>query len=228
MPSERGKPQVWQPPRDGAQHGHPAPGQGCRPAQDDRGDHRDQQARDLAVDRPGSQHDHDDPGRHREVGRVRPRERAGDVQQPGRGGLVRDTHPQHVGELPGSDLDADAGQESDQDGAGQEVRQEAEPGQPGQQQQPAASRAASPASRTYRGEPVAASPARAALSMAAVAESAPTTRWRDEPRMANAAIGSSSVYRPVTTGIPAIFAYPRATGMLTAASVMPASTSAAM
>ena len=43
--------------------------------------------------------------------------------------------------------------------------------------------------------------------------------------MANTAIGNSSVYRPVTTGIPAIFAYPRATGMLTAARVMPAITS---
>ena len=62
--------------------------------------------------------------------------------------------------------------------------------------------------------------------MAAVAESAPTTRWRDEPRMAKTAIGNSSVYRPVTTGIPAIFAYPRDTGMLTAARVTPATTSA--
>jgi hypothetical protein len=70
-------------------------------------------------------------------------------------------------------------------------------------------RTASPASRTYCGDPAAASPARAAPSMAAVAESAPTTRWRDEPRMAKTAIGSSSVYSPVTTGIPAIFAYPR-------------------
>src|SRR5580698_2747020 len=93
---------------------------------------------------------------------------------------------------------------------------------------PPASRAASPASRTYCGEPTTASPARAALNMAAVAESAPTTRWRDEPRRANTAIGNSSVYRPVTTGIPAIFAYPRATGMLTAARVMPAITSAVM
>ena len=92
---------------------------------------------------------------------------------------------------------------------------------------PPASRAASPASRTYCGEPIAANPARAAPSMAAVAESAQTTRWRDEPKTAKTAIGSSSVYRPVTTGIPAIFAYPKATGMLTAASVMPASTSAA-
>ena len=63
--------------------------------------------------------------------------------------------------------------------------------------------------------------------MAAVAESAPTTKWREEPRMAKTAIGNSSVYKPVTTGIPAIFAYPRATGMLTAAKVIPATTSAA-
>ena len=62
--------------------------------------------------------------------------------------------------------------------------------------------------------------------MAAVAESAPTTRCREEPRTAKTAIGSSSVYRPVTTGIPAIFAYPRTSGMPRAASVMPASTSA--
>ena len=40
--------------------------------------------------------------------------------------------------------------------------------------------------------------------MAAVAESAPTTRWRDEPSMANATIGSRIVYRPVITGMPAI------------------------
>jgi hypothetical protein len=61
--------------------------------------------------------------------------------------------------------------------------------------------------------------------MAAVAESAATTRWRDEPRTANTAIGRSIVYRPVTSGIPAIFAYLRTSGMPRAASVMPASTS---
>ena len=41
--------------------------------------------------------------------------------------------------------------------------------------------------------------------IAAVAESAPTTRWRDEPRMAKAMIGRRIVYRPVMTGMPAIF-----------------------
>ncbi len=75
-------------------------------------------------------------------------------------------------------------------------------------------------------DPATASPVSAAASMTAVAESAPTTIWRDEPRTANTAIGSSIEYRPVTTGIPAIFAYPRTSGMSSAASVMPASTSA--
>jgi hypothetical protein len=61
--------------------------------------------------------------------------------------------------------------------------------------------------------------------MAAVAESAPTIKCREEPRTAKAAIGSSSVYRPVTTGIPAIFAYPRTSGMPRAARVTPTSRS---
>jgi hypothetical protein len=71
---------------------------------------------------------------------------------------------------------------------------------------PPVSSAASPASRTYRSEPAAARPVSAAASIAAVAESAATTRWREDPRTANAAIGRSIVYKPVTSGIPAIFA----------------------
>ena len=38
------------------------------------------------------------------------------------------------------------------------------------------------------------------------ADSATTTRWRDEPRTAYNAIGRSIVYKPVTRGIPAILA----------------------
>src|SRR6516164_5086337 len=64
----------------------------------------------------------------------------------------------------------------------------------------------SPASRTYRSEPAAARPVSAAARMTAVAESAATTRWRDEPRTAYNAIGRSIVYKPVTRGIPAILA----------------------
>jgi hypothetical protein len=40
--------------------------------------------------------------------------------------------------------------------------------------------------------------------IAAVAESAPTTRWRDDPNSAKAMTGMSIVYRPVITGIPAM------------------------
>ena len=49
-----------------------------------------------------------------------------------------------------------------------------------------------------------ASPVRPANMIAAVAESAPTTRCREEPSSANTAIGSRIVYRPVMTGMPAI------------------------
>jgi hypothetical protein len=61
--------------------------------------------------------------------------------------------------------------------------------------------------------------------IAAVAESAPTTRWREEPSSAKIAIGINIVYRPVTTGMPAIRAYPITSGMPSAASVRPATTS---
>src|SRR6478752_3125975 len=50
-----------------------------------------------------------------------------------------------------------------------------------------------PASATYWAEPVAAIPARPAARIAADAESAPTTRWRDEPNTANTASGSRIV-----------------------------------
>ena len=44
------------------------------------------------------------------------------------------------------------------------------------------------------------------LVVAADSATAATTRCRDEPRTAKAAIGRSSVYSPVTSGIPAILA----------------------
>ena len=56
------------------------------------------------------------------------------------------------------------------------------------------------------GAPAAAMPARPVARTAAVAESAPTTRCRDEPKIAKAARGRTRVYRPRTTGISAIFA----------------------
>ncbi len=82
----------------------------------------------------------------------------------------------------------------------------------------AAISASRPARATYCEEPVAAIPA-------AVAESAPTTRWRDEPSNAKTKTGSTIVYRPVITGIPAMLVYPITSGMANAASVTPAITS---
>ena len=63
---------------------------------------------------------------------------------------------------------------------------------------------------------------RAVARIAAVAGSAPTTRWRDDPKKANTARGMRMVYSPVTTGMPAIFAYPITSGMASAARVIPA------
>jgi hypothetical protein len=40
--------------------------------------------------------------------------------------------------------------------------------------------------------------------IAAVAESAATTKWRDEPNTENATSGRSTVYSPATTGAPAM------------------------
>ena len=48
-------------------------------------------------------------------------------------------------------------------------------------------------------------PAIPANMIAAVAESPPTTRWRDEPKTAKTRTGIRIVYRPVITGVPAIF-----------------------
>ena len=70
------------------------------------------------------------------------------------------------------------------------------------------SSALSPARATQCGEagcnPATPSAAMPAYMMAAVAESAPTTRCRDEPNTAKATTGISRVYRPVITGMPAI------------------------
>ena len=69
---------------------------------------------------------------------------------------------------------------------------------------PAAIRASTAARATYWSEPTDARPTRPAARIAAVAESAPTTRCRDEPNTANRAMGIRIVYNPVITGVPAI------------------------
>ena len=99
----------------------------------------------TAISRPGIRrliqaghdHDHDDRDRDRHVGPVHVRERADGVHELGQGLPARGGDPEHVGQLPDRYLDADAGQEPDQHGTGQEVGQEAEPGQPGREQHPA-------------------------------------------------------------------------------------------
>ena len=72
------------------------------------------------------------------------RERACHLHQPGQRLLARGRYPEHVRELSGGDLDADTGQEPDQYRAGQEVRQETEPGDPGEQQHPSGQQSRQP------------------------------------------------------------------------------------
>jgi hypothetical protein len=73
---------------------------------------------------------------------------------------------------------------------------------------PPASSALSPASATHWGvagwSPLIPRLVIPANMIAAVAESAPTTRCRDDPNTAKAMMGIRMVYRPVMTGIPAI------------------------
>ena len=57
----------------------------------------------------------------------------------------------------------------------------------------AAINASTPANARYCSEPMAAIPTRPAARIAAVAESAPTTRCREEPNRANSAVGMSMV-----------------------------------
>ena len=112
------------------------------------------------------------------------------------------------GELSHRDLDADAGEEPDEHGAGHEVREEAEPGEPARNSRPPAMSALRLARASHWDVPGWSPAIRAGDAgeqIAAVAESPPTTRCRDDPKTANARIGRRIVYSPVITGVPAIF-----------------------
>ena len=92
-----------------------------------------------------------------------------------------------------ADLEADAGQKADQHRARQEIGEESQSEDPREQQSPAVSSATMLTSATYRALPGTAHCDIEPATIAAVAESAATTRWRDEPNSANATSGSSSV-----------------------------------
>ena len=74
----------------------------------------------------------------------------------------------------------------------------------------------------YNGLPGAATVTRTPNIMAAVAESAPTMRCREEQKITKTIIGIKIVYIPVIIGIPAILAYPITSGMNIAAITIPA------
>lgn len=67
--------------------------------------------------------------------------------------------------------------------------------------------------------------AKALEKMAAVAESAATTKCLEEPNTPNANKGNKTVYKPATEGMPAIRAYPNTCGMVIEAREKPATPS---
>ena len=176
-----------------------------RPADDDGAEDRDQRAGDL---RRMTRRPHDDDARHADAtprpwqagfGGISPASRGTSRPSPRR--LRRDA--EHAGDLAHGHLDAHAGEEADEHAPRQEVGEEAEAHEARHEQegaghdgQHAGERDVAAARRS------AASPARPAAMIAAVAESAPTTRCRDEPSTAKTAIGMRIVYRPVTPACP--------------------------
>ena len=107
-------------------------------------------------------------------------------------------HAEHPADLAHRHLDADAGQEADQHRSRDEVREKAEAGQPGEEEKPAGEQRAHARQRKpLRTTPAAdrRSPSEAipANMIAAVAESPPTTRCRDEPNTAKTRTGNRIV-----------------------------------
>ena len=91
-------------------------------------------------------------------------------------------------------------------GAGEEIGEEPEPENPGEKENGGDDDAMKLVSSIYRCVfAVKESEVRAAATIAAVAESALTTRCRDEPKTAKTTTGRNSVYSPVITGVPMIF-----------------------
>ena len=97
---------------------------------------------------------------------------------------------EHAGDLAHRHLDADAGEEADRARCATGSRRGSRGAGAGRgSSRTPVTIASAPASATYCGDAIGAMPARPAARIAAVAESAPTTRCRDEPSSANTAIG---------------------------------------
>ena len=100
---------------------------------------------------------------------------------------------EHSADLAQRDLYADSGQETDQHRARQEVRHEAQADNPCQNQKTRRHEGQNRGRATNSSVPVDAIPIGPAERVAAVAESAPTTRCREDPKIANSAIGIKMV-----------------------------------
>ena len=158
MHAQRGQRERRQPAGHVAEHAHPMAGQVGRPAGHDGAGHREQRARDPAGDPPGAQHHRDDRGRDGGGQRLGLGQRGQGLPELDHRVRAGRGHPEHVRQLPERHLDADPGQEAEQHRAGQEVGQEAQPGQPGQDEQHAGEQRGQPgqldvAGRARDGQP---------------------------------------------------------------------------
>ena len=128
-------------------------------------------------------------------------------------------------------LDPDAGEEADQDRAGDEVREESEAreareeqGTRGRQRAQAGESQPLRRPRLKTGDPETGDAGEEDRRGGGVRRRPP--RWSsDDPNTAKARIGNRIVYSPVITGVPAIFVYPMTSGIASDASVMSATTS---
>ena len=101
---------------------------------------------------------------------------------------------EHVAEHRDADLDAHAREKADEHGTRQEIGKEPEPEDPRQQQQRRGQQRHHSDQRHVRARwPQAPSGISPLAKIAAVAESAATTRWREDPNTAKATSGSRTV-----------------------------------
>ena len=144
QPTPLGQPDRGQAARHRAEGGDAVGLEVEAPADRDRADDGDEAARDHR----DPLLEHDQRRDHRQRDRERRQRGVGDLLQrvpeldhraadAGRGSTVGRGHAEHAGELPERHLDADAGEEADEHGAGDEVGEEAEPRDARQDQQAA-------------------------------------------------------------------------------------------
>ena len=228
MPAEAGQAQVRQPAWQVPEHGHAVLRQVHGPAQDDRGDHRDQQAGYLAVDHPGGQDYRDDPCRDRQIRGVPGGSARAISRSLGRVLGSVTVIPSMSGSCLAATWMPMPARNPTRTVRDRKFARKPEPGQPGQQQQDAREQGREPGQpdvlRRARDRMAGDGRAEDGSGGGVCADDKVTRRAKDGE-------GGHREQQRVQAGHhrhPGDLRVPRDTGMLTAARVIPASTSAVM